>query len=143
MAQLTEFILNHPLIVGATAMATVALVVNELRIRSQSGLSVPPQEAVQLINQGATVVDLRDGAQFAAGHIVDAVNLQAADLKANPEARLKKKRAILLVCDNGSGSARCVAPLRQAGFEKAWALSGGLAAWRGANLPLVAEKPRG
>ena len=94
MAQLTEFILNHPLIVGATAIATVALVVNELRIRSQSGLSMPPQEAVQLINQGATVVDLRDGAQFAAGHIVDAINIQADDLKTNPEARLKKKRAI-------------------------------------------------
>ncbi len=142
MAQLIEFCLRHPLMVGATLAAHVAHVVYEVRLRGQSGLSVPPPRAVQLINQGAAVVDLRDAARFNGGHIVDALNLSPADLTANPEGRLKKKRPVLLVCDNGASSTRLVGTLRQAGFENAWALEGGLTAWQRDNLPVVPTRTR-
>lgn len=123
-------------------MAIIALVVNELRIRGQSGVSVPAQQAVRLINQGAAVVDVRDAASFGSGHILDAVNLPAAELQAQAETRFKKKRGVLVVCDSGSQSARCIGPLRKAGFENAWSLDGGLAAWRRENLPLAGAKPK-
>jgi len=142
MAQLIEFCLRHPLLVGATLTAVIALIVNELRLRGQSGVSVPAQEAVRLINQGATVVDVRDAAKFDSGHIVDAINVPAAELTAKAEARLKKKRPVLLVCDTGNSSARLVAPLRQAGFENTWSLDGGLAGWARDNLPVVASRAR-
>lgn len=105
-------------------------------------MSVPAGEAVRLINQGATVVDLREAAKFAAGHIVDAINVTASDLKSQPESRIKKKKPVLLVCENGSASARLVAPLREAGFEVAWSLDGGLAAWERENLPVVANRSK-
>lgn len=142
MAQLVEFALRHPLLVGATVMAILALIVNELRLRSQAGVSVAAPEAVRLINQGATVVDVRDSARFDSGHIVDAINVPAAELPASAESRLKKKRPVLLVCDTGSSSARLVAALRRAGFESAWSLDGGLASWQRENLPVVATRAK-
>ncbi len=142
MAQFIEFCLRHPLLVGATVAAIIATVVYEIRLRGRAGLSVPPTRAIELINQGATVVDVRDADRFASGHIVDALNLAPADLAANAATRLKKKRPVLLVCDNGSGSARLVGTLRAAGFEHAWALEGGLAAWTHEKLPVVTKRSR-
>lgn len=144
MAQFIEFAMRHPLLVGGTLAAIVATLVFELRLRSQAGVAVPAQEAVRLINQGATVVDVREPAAFAAGHIVDAVNVAAAEFPAGAEAKLKKKaKPVLLVCDSGAASARLVKGLRAAGYEKACSLEGGLAAWRRENLPVVASKAKG
>lgn len=142
MAELIEFSMRHPLLVGATLMAILALIANELRLRSQASVSVPAQEAVRLINQGATVVDVREASRFNGGHIIDAINVPAAELKAHAEARLKKKRPVLLVCDTGSSSARLVAPLRQAGFEHTWSLDGGQAAWERDNLPVASTRAK-
>lgn len=136
MAQLIEFSLRHPLLVGATLAAIVAVLVYELRVRSHAGVSMPAPEAVRLINQGATVVDVREPARFEGGHIVDALNIAPGDLAARAEAKLKKKRPVLLVCDNGAQSGRLVSTLRKAGFDT-WALDGGLAAWQRDNLPVV------
>jgi rhodanese-related sulfurtransferase len=144
MGQLVEFALRHPLLVGGTLMALIAAIGWELRLRSQSGVSIGPQDAVRLINQGATVVDLREAAAYAGGHIVDALNLGADELAKNPEQRLKKKnRPVLLVCDSGTTSGRLVKSLRAAGYEGAWSLAGGLAAWQRENLPVVAAKAKG
>ncbi len=142
MAQFIEFCLRHPMLVGATVAALVAAVAYEIRLRGRSGLSVPPSRAIELINQGATVVDVREADRFESGHIVDALNLSPAELTANAAGRLKKKRPVLLVCDNGSGSARLVGALRQAGFENAWALEGGLAAWLRDKLPVVTKRAK-
>lgn len=143
MAQLIEFSMRHPLLVGATLVALIAAIVNEFRLRGQAGIAVAAQEAVRLINQGATVVDLRDAAKFDGGHIVDAINLSPEELPARAEAKLRKKKPVLLVCDTGSSSARLVGKLRQAGFENAWSLDGGLAAWERDNLPVVATRAKG
>ncbi len=142
MANFIEFSMRHPLLVGGTLLAIIALIVNELRLRFQSGFSVPAQKAVQLINQGATVVDVRESARFNSGHIIDAINVPAAEVKAHAEARLKKKRTVLLVCDTGSSSSRLVASLRQAGFENAWSLDGGLTAWQRDNLPVASTRAK-
>jgi rhodanese-related sulfurtransferase len=143
MAQLIEFTLRHPLLIGATLLALLAAIVNELRLRGQSGVSVAPPEAVRLINQGATVVDLREQTRFDTGHIVDAINLAPGELAEKPDARIRKKKPVLLVCETGSSSARLVNTLRQAGFENTWSLDGGVSAWQRDNLPLVATRAKG
>jgi rhodanese-related sulfurtransferase len=43
---------------------------------------------------------------------------------------------IVLMCASGSRSSRAAAALRKAGHEKVVSLSGGLRAWRDANLPV-------
>ena len=92
-------------------------------------------QAVQLINGGARVVDVREQAQYDAGHIVGAIRV-APDALAE-DKRLKKNRPVVVVCDNGTNSSRCSDQLRAAGFESAYSLRGGLAAWQQDNLPLV------
>ena len=138
MTRLIEFITRHPLLVGATALAVLAAVIYELMVRARVSVGVSPREAVRLINQGATVMDMREAAVFGSSHIVDAVNVQASDVTAEKDSRLKKKRGVLLVCGNGAQSARVVASLRKAGVENAWSLSGGFSAWQRENLPVVA-----
>jgi rhodanese-related sulfurtransferase len=140
MTRLIEFSLQHPLLVSATLAAVIALLVYEIRLRSHSRVAVPAHAAVQLINQGATVVDLREPARFGSGHIVDALNIAPDQLAEKAETRLKKKRPVLLVCDNGSQSGRLVGDLRKAGYDNAWSLDGGLAAWQRDNLPVVSDR---
>jgi rhodanese-related sulfurtransferase len=142
MSELLEFMLRHPLLVGGSLMALTATIINEVRLRAQASVAIGAQQAVRLINQGAAVVDLREPARFSAGHIADAINLTADALRADPESRLKKKRAVLLVCDSGSASARLVGNLRKAGFDNAWSLDGGQMAWERENLPVVSGKTR-
>ena len=142
MAQLLEFATRHPLLVGATLLMLVAVVFYELRLRSRTGTAVSPHEAVRLMNQGAIVVDLRDAGRFEARHIVDAVNISPAALEADPEGRLKKKRPAIIVCETGYHSARLANALRKTGFDKAWSLDGGIAAWEKENLPMVSARTR-
>jgi rhodanese-related sulfurtransferase len=142
MGQLLEFAIRHPLLVGATLIAFAAVVFYELRHRSRASTAVSPQEAVRMINDGATVVDLREAGAFGARHIVNATNMTAADLSADPEHRLKKKRAAILVCDTGYHSARSASALRKAGFDQVFSLDGGLAAWAKENLPMVSGRAK-
>ena len=51
------------------------------RDRIKSGRPVSPHEVTRLVNEGnAVLVDLRDSAEFKAGHIVGAINVPYAKL---------------------------------------------------------------
>lgn len=144
MSRILEFVANHPVLTGATTASLLVLIAYEIRNRGQAGMTVSTAQAVRLINQGATVVDVREGSRFSAAHIADAVNIAPAELTTEgAQSRFKKKRPLLVVCDSGARAARLAARLRQQGFEKAWALAGGLPAWQKENLPVVAERAPG
>jgi rhodanese-related sulfurtransferase len=140
MGRLLEFAIRHPLLVGATLFALVAVIFYELRLRGRAGTAVSPQQAVRLINDGATVVDLREAGAFGVRHIADAANITAAELEADPENRLKRKRPAILVCETGYHSARSANALRKSGLDNVFSLDGGLTAWAKENLPMVSER---
>jgi rhodanese-related sulfurtransferase len=142
MNHLPEFLASHPLLVAATVLALVAVVAFELRLRLRAGTELSITEAVRMINNGAAVVDVRERPAFDAGHIADAIHLPAAELRAGGEARFKKKRGVLVVCDTGAVSHGCAEALQKAGLEAAFSLRGGLAAWQRENQPLVATRAR-
>jgi rhodanese-related sulfurtransferase len=142
MNHLPDFLANHPLLVAATVLALVAVVAFELRMRIRARTELSITEAVRMINNGAAVVDVRERAAFDAGHIADAIHLPAAELRTGGEARFKKKRGVLVVCDTGTVSHGCVEALQKAGLEGAFSLRGGLAAWQRENQPLVATRAR-
>lgn len=147
MSQLTDFISHHPLLIGATCAVGVAAAAVELRFRGTGGAAVSPSQAVLLMNAGALTIDVRDAAQFAAGHIVDARNIAAATLAEQAESLSKhREKPVLVYCDSGVTSAAAARTLKSLGFAKAFNLSGGLQAWRQENLPVVvgaAEKKNG
>lgn len=136
MQQLTEFAVNHWLLVSAFIAVLGLLIANLLS--SAGGMSV--QEAVILINrEGAAIVDIRPSAEFAAGHIIDALNIPLAEIKgASDKLKKYKSKPILVYCGGGSLASRAVRELKQLGCERVYALKGGIGAWRADNLPVTA-----
>ncbi|MBB1073884.1 rhodanese-like domain-containing protein [Rhodoferax sp. 4810] len=94
--------------------------------------------AVQLINrEKAVVVDVCEASEFAAGHVVGAKNIPFSQLEGKLASAVKNKALpVILVCHSGARSSRAVAIAKKLGFENAQSLSGGMGAWRSANLPV-------
>ncbi len=100
--------------------------------------SVNASEAVQLINrEKATVVDVCSPDEFAAGHVSGAKSVPLGELEARLPGLIKNKSTpVILVCASGMRSRRAVAIAKKLGYENAHSLSGGMGAWRAANLPV-------
>jgi rhodanese-related sulfurtransferase len=140
MAQLIEFIGNHLALVAAFAGVLVALVITIYQGGGAGALS--PQQAVLLLNQQeALPVDLRPDAEYRAGHIINAVNVGLQDIAAGGTKLEKyKSRPLLLYCESGAQAGGAVKSLRKLGYAKVHHLKGGLSAWRGEQLPVMAGK---
>lgn len=138
MGQLIEYAGNHPYLVAAAVLLLVVLIVSELRTRIQDFAAIAPNDAIRLMNQGGLVIDVRERAQFDAGHIGEARNIQPKDLASSAE-QLKKYREkpVIVCCDSGMQGGTAARELSKLGFSKVFNLRGGLGAWRSENLPLV------
>ena len=98
--------------------------------------SLNPAQAVQLMNrEKAAVIDVCGADEFASGHVVGAKNIPLGQLGEGKGLPSNKAIPLVVVCAAGSRSARAVAQLKKLGYENAQSLSGGLKAWREANLP--------
>jgi rhodanese-related sulfurtransferase len=94
--------------------------------------------AVQRMNrEKAVVIDVCEADEYAAGHIAGAKNIPLSQLESKLAATVKNKDLpVILVCQSGMRSKKAVAIAKTLGFAKAESLSGGLGAWRSANLPI-------
>ncbi|MBN1859409.1 DUF1573 domain-containing protein, partial [Candidatus Bipolaricaulota bacterium] len=75
------------------------------------------------------LLDLRDEAEFAAGHLIGALNVPLAQL-GSWSGNLPREAVIFLIDDAGSRSSQAADTLQRAGYE-GYAIEGGLAAWVG------------
>src|SRR5690349_22855499 len=102
------------------------------------GREVGPAEAVQLINRrDAVVLDVRDAAEYKAGHITNARHVPEGEIEARmKELEKVKARPIIVSCARGNRSMSIANRLRALGFTEVFSLRGGLAAWQQANMPL-------
>ena len=137
MDRILEYLSHHPWL-GTTTLVVLALVVvYEMRTRSESLTSVTPQELIRLVNQGALLLDLRPSEQYQAGHLSGARQMNGDQiLRAAETLKKHKDKAVVVYDDTGSLGASAVRQLASQGFTRAFALRGGLAAWRADNLPL-------
>ena len=136
LANVVLFIGHHPILVAVFGALLIAFYVNE---KWRGGKELSPQEAVSLINRSdAVVVDLRDGAEFSAGHIVAAKHIphSAFETRIN-ELSAFKARPIILVCRMGQHAGVAGTKLRAAGFDQVMRLSGGMMEWQNSNLPVI------
>jgi len=83
---------------------------------------------------GAVVVDVREPAEYAAGHVPGAISIPQAELALRLD-ELAPDRDLLVVCEGGSRSARAARFLHQRGFSKVTNLAGGTSSWRSSGLP--------
>lgn len=102
------------------------------------GAALSVAQAVQMMNrEKAVLIDVREPAEFAAGHAVGARNVPLKALDGAAKGLpTNKALPLVVVCASGARAPRAVAQLRKAGFATVHSLSGGTAAWREANLPI-------
>jgi rhodanese-related sulfurtransferase len=138
MDRLLEFAGNHPLLITMAIMLTVLVIVNELRLMSRRGIDLTPAEAVQFINDGAMIIDVRSIERFRTGHIVNARNIPFDELAGAVAGKLKghEDKPVITYDDAGFIGAKAASLLRKLAFAKAANLRGGLVAWQRDNLPL-------
>ena len=136
---LSAFVGRHPLLGMGLVGLTIAIIINELSPLFRGYKALRPAQVTALINrESALVVDMRPYNDFEKGHIPGAKNIlpsnidpkhkQLADAKTTP---------VVLVCQSGATAGGAARKLKRAGFTQVNILDGGIAAWQGADLPLV------
>lgn len=130
-----KFFLDNIWLIGIALVSGGALLWPSLR----RGRSISILQATQLINQDkGVVVDVREPAEFSAGHLRDAKNIPLGELsKRMGELDKFKSKTVIVMCQSGNRSAGAAAQLKKAGFSDAFSLEGGIAAWQAQGLPVV------
>jgi rhodanese-related sulfurtransferase len=109
-----------------------------IRQTFQGGGEVGTLEATQLINRrDAVVLDVREAAEYAAGHLPNAKHIPLGQLASRlKELEKFKERPIVITCASGTRSGSALSLLKKNGFKEVVNLKGGIAAWQQASLPL-------
>ncbi|MCB5205954.1 rhodanese-like domain-containing protein [Methylovorus mays] len=131
-----KFLINNAIYIGLAFGSGLMLLWPMLR---RGAKSVSPSEAVLLINRNQGVVlDVREDAEFAAGHINDARHIPLAKLEDRlAELQKFREKPVIVHCQSGVRSSKAAATLRKHEFTQVYELDGGLNAWTQAKLPLV------
>ena len=118
MDRVLEYLGHHPWLATATAVVAALIVVYEMRARSESLVSVSPQELIRLMNQGVLLLDLRPQEEFAVGHLAGARQMSGEQiLKAADALKKYKEKAIVVYDATGALGACGRAPARRAGLH--------------------------
>lgn len=113
--------LSAAALLGATACAGTDTATSDTAVVQQGDRVriVDPETAVELITSGdRVVVDVRTPAEFAAGHVAGAVNLDvsAPDFEDRVEA-LDPDAGYLVYCQSGNRSAAAAAAMSELGID--------------------------
>ena len=95
--------------------------------------------ATQLINrQNAVILDLREGKDYDAGHVPNAMHIPLSQL-ASRGGELAKltNRPLIAYCDRGNRSRSAASALSKLGFGEVYTLRGGVRGWIDAGLPIT------
>ena len=135
-----EYISNNLLISAGLMISFLLLIFNELKIKKQHIATVDPFKAVQLINIGANVLDLRSADIFKKGHIVNSKNMTEEQISSKKKSLGNK--TTIIVCETGESSSKLVNNIRSSGVESVYGIRGGINSWSEANMPLVSKNKK-
>ena len=133
-----QFLGEQWILVAALATTLGMLILHETR---KAGPALSISEAVQLVNNEEGVfLDIRDGGDYARGHITDALHIPAATLaKRAGELEKFREKPVVVVCKMGQSAGPATKTLRAQGFSRAQNLSGGMMEWDAQKLPVVTQ----
>jgi hypothetical protein len=77
---------------------------------------------------------------YSAGHAYRAKNIPLDTLMANLDM-LEKNEPVYLICQTGRRSLEAAQMLNEAGFAQTISITGGMAAWQAAGLPMADDQP--
>ena len=133
--KLLQFASENLLLVAIFVVLLVLLLLNEIR---RGGKSLSSAQLTALVNADkGVVIDVRSSKDFAAGHIVGALNIPHDKLIGRiGELDKHKGKTLILVDAMGQQAGTLCRELLKAGHDAA-RLSGGVSSWKADNLPLV------
>lgn len=114
-----------------------------LRQARQRSEVVDAETVRQRMLSGETfaLVDVREGDEFRAGHLPDAIHIPRGYLELQVDAKLPDKKApVVIYCAGGNRSALAAATLDNLGYSNILVLTGGFTNWRDSGLPVVVPK---
>ena len=91
-------------------------------------------DAADLIEAGATVIDVRRDYEFEAAHLEGARRIEMNELTAHAD-EIPRDRPVIFYCRSGNRSSMAADAFQQAGYD-AHNLRGGIAAWKDDGRPL-------
>ena len=92
------------------------------------------------VPEGAVLVDVREDAEWDAGHIPGALHIPMGQIPARV-AELPAEAELHVVCRAGGRSARVAAWLQENGYDVV-NVAGGMGAWAEAGRPMVTDDGR-
>jgi rhodanese-related sulfurtransferase len=133
-----DFLLNNLALVALFLASGALLVWPEISRFAGGASSVGTLEATRLMNQpGALVLDVREAAEFAAGHLPRARHIPLGELAKRVDEIAKfKDKPVIVTCRSGARSGSACRTLKAAGFSNVHNLKGGVPAWEQASLPV-------
>ncbi|MAB23638.1 MULTISPECIES: thiosulfate sulfurtransferase GlpE [Pseudomonas] len=90
---------------------------------------IDPNQANNLLLDGAQLADIRDPQSYQQGHIPGAVRLDNDNLAQFVEAA-DKQQPLLICCYHGNSSQSAAAYLASLGFSAVYSLDGGFELWQ-------------
>jgi rhodanese-related sulfurtransferase len=98
---------------------------------------IGPDEAVDLVNAGAILLDVREDEEWVAGHSPQAIHVAMGEIE-NRASELPEDRTVVCVCRVGGRSGAVAKALVAAGYDVR-NLDGGMLAWAAAGFPVVTD----
>jgi len=92
------------------------------------------------------LVDVREAAEYATGHIAGAVSVPRGILELSADREFPKRheklssahtQRVIVYCASGGRGALAAAVLQQMGFERVQSLTGGVGGWKESGLELA------
>jgi sulfur-carrier protein adenylyltransferase/sulfurtransferase len=113
-----------------------------LREARSSATALAPETVSEIAeSEKVTLVDVREGDEWRAGHLPDAVHVSRSWLEMQAESKLPDKDAPLIVyCAGGNRSALATETLKSMGYTNVRHMSGGFTRWKDAGLKVVKPK---
>ena len=139
MQDFMVFAKQHWLLFTLFVVILIIWLVIESRISLQKNQAIGIQKAITMMNQDkALLIDVRKVEKFETGHILGAMSLPADDFSTDNKIFTKRKqRPILIYADTTQLAINCAMKLKKSGIEEVFVISGGITAWKQANMPVV------
>lgn len=132
-----EFIQQNFMWIAIAAISGGMLAWPMLTGTGSNGLS-PALATLKMNREDAVVLDVRETSEWGTGHIPGSRHITLTQLeKRISEIEKFKSRPVIVYCASGSRSNSACSTLKKAGFEQVFSLTGGIAAWGEANLPIT------
>jgi molybdopterin/thiamine biosynthesis adenylyltransferase/rhodanese-related sulfurtransferase len=95
-----------------------------------------PRESLQLREQGAVLIDVREQDEFDQGTIPGAIHIPRGYLEMRIEEAIRERDTpIVVYCAGGVRSLFGAESLSELGYSNVWSMSGGFNGWKTAGLP--------